>query len=274
MQENVWQLAANTTAENRHPDEADKEDCSTKNLEGITIGTYELQTLIGMGGFGTVYRAVNAAASLPRLKYVAVKILRSVATPVSHKAWKLETDALRSMSHPGIVALLDCGITEMGIAWLAMELIDGVPVDSFCKENLVGWSAVVHLMTQVCDAVEHAHSHGILHRDLKPSNILIRSDGSPVVADFGLVHFLPHDSAVSITLTLAGTPAYMAPEQILNCITPTRLPVSAAIDVFGLGATLYSLLCGRPPRSRSFPLHAVAHTLANTPIPRGHFKTI
>lgn len=194
---------------------------------------------LGEGGMGEVFLARQLSTG----RAVALKRLRSSETATR---FRKEIAALASLRHPGLVPILHAG-EHAGRLYYAMEWVDG--------PDLVGWRTqmapslreIVTLMTRVAHAVQHAHNLGILHRDLKPQNILVGSDGSPRVADFGLVRFLSEEDSAGQGKTQSGerlgTPAYMASEQVRG----DRASEGPWTDVYGMGATLYFLLTGTPP---------------------------
>ncbi len=238
---------------------------------GAVFGSYRLLNRIGQGGFAVVYRAENISAATPHLRHVAVKVLKTLATPQMESRLRSEVDAMRLVSHPGLVTVIENGVSKDGVAWLAMGLIDGQPIHQYCDEAGADWREIVDLGIQVCDAIEHAHQRGVLHRDLKPSNILVRADGTPVVTDFGLVRFLG-DAAATVSLQLAGTPSYMAPEYLMRSVREdgngNGSQPGPEIDVYGIGATLYRLISGVAPRDTSNDLVVLMRLLISRPDPR------
>ncbi len=215
------------------------------------IGPYRLQELLGEGGMGAVYRAVQAE---PVQREVALKIIKpGMDTREVVARFESERQALAVMSHSSIAQVLDAGATAEGRPYFVMELVRGVPIDEYCDTHKVGTAARIRLFIQVCEAIQHAHQKGVIHRDLKPSNVLITvQDDRPVpkVIDFGIA------KAVGSTLTDAtlftrigqvlGTPAYMSPEQAER----SGLDVDTRTDVYSLGVMLYELLSGSLPFDR------------------------
>lgn len=252
-------------------DESSAAAGKSSGLDQLTeVGKYRLIRELGSGGFGRVYLG-EATDSLPsRHRRVAVKLLPISGSAADLKRFQYELNALRSVSHPGIVSLLDSGSLSPHLAYLAMEFIEGVSIDKYCDQSARDWQRIVELMIQACHAIEHAHSRGVLHCDLKPSNILVDQAGEVVITDFGLVRFFEdsEEEFSAISLQLRGTPAYMAPEQLTPRAGGEATRVSVGADVFGLGATLYKLLSGRPPRAARSALSVIALTVAGDPIPR------
>lgn len=213
------------------------------SLVGRRLGPYDVTRRIGQGGMGVVYEAVRADAAYEQR--VAVKtIWRGADSTVLLKRFRTERQILAGLQHPNIARLLDGGATEEGTPWLAMEYVDGVPIDTFCDDARLGLEARLDLFRQVCSAVQFAHRNMVVHRDLKPSNVLVTTDGTVKLLDFGVAKLLD-DPRMEGTLTGAGlspfTAAYAAPEQVAGGV------ISTATDVYALGALLVTLLVGRPP---------------------------
>jgi eukaryotic-like serine/threonine-protein kinase len=208
---------------------------------GTRVGPYDVLDEIGRGGMARVWRAVDATA--PGSAPVALKVLDgSLATPAARSRFEREQRTLARLDHPHIARSLSAGVTEAGHAWLAMELVDGVPIDRYCDAKRLTIDARLELFLQVCRAVQYAHAVGIVHRDLKPSNILVDRTGRVRLLDFGIArHLAAIDTAdVSRTSSLLRplTPAYASPEQLVGGRTgpPT--------DVYQLGLVLFELLVG------------------------------
>lgn len=200
-------------------------------------GPYRLVRLIGHGGMGSVYEGRRSDGEVDL--QVAVKLVRAAGFPIFQERFVRERQILASLKHPGVARLLDAGHTPAGQPWLAMEFVDGVPVDVFCaglrlREKL-------NLFLRVCEAVSWLHQNLVIHRDLKPSNILVERNGNPKLLDFGIAKMIDENADSGQTRERILTPDYGSPEQILGTARTT------ATDVYSLGVILYVLLTGSSP---------------------------
>ncbi|MBC8090207.1 MAG: serine/threonine protein kinase, partial [Phycisphaerae bacterium] len=213
------------------------------SLIGRRLGPYDVVRRIGQGGMGAVYEAVRADHAFDQR--VAIKtIWRGADSTVLLQRFRSERQILAGLQHPNIAALVDGGATEEGTPWLAMEYVDGVPIDEYCDIQSLGLPARLDLFRQVCAAVNFAHRNFVVHRDLKPTNVLVTTDGTVKLLDFGVAKLMD-DPRGEGTLTSAGlspfTASYAAPEQV------TGAAISTATDVYSLGALLSMLVAGEPP---------------------------
>ncbi len=180
------------------------------------IGDYRIVEQIARGGSSVVFRATQESLN----RDVAIKVLRAGDEPKKTLArYERELQALTRLNHPGITSVFDAGVVEVGLAtlpYIVMDLIEGVPLDRYVRENNLDITARLRLFVAICDAVAAAHRQGIIHRDLKPSNILVTPDGCPNICDFGIARIYPADSATLPPLTnsheIVGTIQYMSPE--------------------------------------------------------------
>jgi serine/threonine protein kinase/tetratricopeptide (TPR) repeat protein len=214
---------------------------------GTRIGQYKILQLIGEGGFGSVFMAEQEK---PVSRKVALKIIKlGMDTRQVVARFEQERQALAMMDHPNIARVLDAGATETGRPFFVMELVKGDPVVEYCDKNNLSIEDRLELFAQVCHAVQHAHSKGIIHRDIKPSNILVSTqDGKPhtKVIDFGIAKATASKLTEKTLFTehrqLIGTPEYMSPEQAEG-----NLDIDTRTDVYSLGVLLYELLTGTTP---------------------------
>ncbi|GMU84447.1 MAG: hypothetical protein AMXMBFR47_43160 [Planctomycetota bacterium] len=214
-------------------------------VEGQVIGPWRLVRPIGRGGMGAVWLAQRADGEF-QMQAALKLIRRGFDSAENLRRFQLERQVLAGLEHPSIARMLDGGTTEDGQPWLAMEHVEGEPIDQYCDRRRLPIRERVELIRRVCAAVHHAHRRLIVHRDLKPGNILITPDGSPKLLDFGIAKILtPDGDAPMATLTEAGlrpmTPEYASPEQVRG------EPVGTASDVYSLGVVLYELLVGERP---------------------------
>jgi tRNA A-37 threonylcarbamoyl transferase component Bud32/tetratricopeptide (TPR) repeat protein len=206
--------------------------------KGWRCGPYRLLELIGRGGMGAVYLAERADGEVRQR--AAVKLLQPGADDPQHRERFLqERQILAGLSHPNIARLLDAGHREDGQPFLAMEHVEGQPIDVFAAE--LGLRQKIALFLKVCAAVSYLHRNLIVHRDLKPSNILVTPEGEPKLLDFGIAKLLDVTTDSTRTFMRMLTPDYASPEQVLG------RTVSTATDIYSLGAVLYRLLTGKPP---------------------------
>ncbi len=207
---------------------------------GCRIGVYNILEQIGQGGMGEVFSAVRADGQYE--KKVAIKLVRSgYDTESILERFRNERQIQASLDHPNIARLLDGGTTEDGIPYFVMELVEGAPIDNYCDARKLNITSRLQLFRQVCGAVQYAHQRLIIHRDIKPSNILVTSEGSPKLLDFGIARFLDTSGRAEATLLRPMTPEYASPEQIRG------EPITTATDVYSLGVVLYQLLTGHSP---------------------------
>jgi serine/threonine-protein kinase len=208
-----------------------------------TIGPYRLLAELGSGGMGAVWLAERSDGQLKRK--VALKLPRLAWVKGLAERMARERDILAKLEHPNIARLYDAGLDAMGRPYLALEYVEGQPIDVYARERGLGVKDRLQLLLQVCSAVAFAHSRLVVHRDLKPSNILVTADGQVRLLDFGIAKLMEGDSAKETQLTqLAGralTLDYASPEQIKG------EPIGTASDVYSLGVVAYELLTGAKP---------------------------
>lgn len=223
------------------------------------IKQFELQSILGHGGFGIVWRARDKRLQ----RDVAIKVPRPDRLALSDRAMFLrEARAAAKLHHPNIIAIHEVGEHESEI-YIVTELVEGVSLKTWLETQKLSPSDAANLIAKLATAAQHAHDQRIVHRDLKPANVLIDKRGEPHVADFGLAKRDSGEESLSIAGQLMGTPAYMAPEQARG----DHAQIDARTDVYALGAIFYELLTGlRPFRAEmSILLEQVQHTLPPAP---------
>ena len=198
-------------------------------------GRYRLERPLGHGGMATVYLAQDEELDRP----VAIKLLAEnlAGDTAFRERFLREARLAAGLSHPNVVRVYDAGETEDGRPFIVMEYVPGT---TLAEAGRLPPERSVELVVQACQGLAHAHAAGLVHRDVKPQNLLLRDDGTLKVADFGIAR-AAETTALTQIGTVLGTAAYLSPEQALG------EEVTAAADVYSLGAVLYELLTGRPP---------------------------
>ncbi len=202
------------------------------------FGPYRVVKLIGRGGMGSVYEAVDPDSG----QEVALKTLASHLADDAglRRRFFAEIETLKGLVHPGIVRLLAFGEQE-GMPYFAMELVRGKSVeDVLRREGPLDWRRTLRIATSISRSLKVAHDHGVVHRDLKPANILLGDDGSTKLADFGIAKLFGNASLTAHG-SVVGTAQYMAPEQAAGRPTDHR------VDFYALGASMFAMLAGHPP---------------------------
>jgi serine/threonine-protein kinase len=200
---------------------------------------YTLVQRLGGGGMGDVFLARDHTAE----REVAMKFLRAAGNPTAVERFLTEVRALARLDHPCITRIYSTDFQSL-TPYFTMEYAAGGSLAARVKQQgPLATAEAARLMVVVARAVEAAHEAGVLHRDVKPSNILLDQNGNPKLADFGLAKRTDRDDALTVTGGAMGTPSFMPPEQVSRRFGE----IGRASDVYGLGATLYHLLCGRPP---------------------------
>lgn len=213
-------------------------------VAGTRVGAFTIVRTLGIGGMGVVYLAEQ---EYPR-RTVALKLIRTgVASSQSLRRFEREAEVLGRLQHPGIAQIYEAGAlsTPQGRQpYFAMEYVPGRPLLDAARELPV--RDRLDVLAQVCDAIQHAHTKGVVHRDLKPGNILVNDEGRAKVLDFGVARVTGGDHAATMRTDmgqLIGTLAYMSPEQVAG--DPSAIDPRS--DVYALGVILYELLSGRLP---------------------------
>jgi serine/threonine-protein kinase len=208
------------------------------------IGPYRLIRLLGRGGMGTVWYAERSDGLMRR--GIALKLpMGYTGDDMLAARFARERDIVASLVHPNIARLYDAGVSANGQPYLALEYVEGRPIDAFCDAHELSVQARIELFYQVLHAVQYAHSRLIVHRDLKPSNILVTKDREVRLLDFGIAKLLHGTSTEATEITRIGgismTLSYASPEQVAG------LAASTATDIYSLGVILFELLVGARP---------------------------
>ncbi len=214
-------------------------------------GRYEITELIGVGGMADVYKAIDVMEN----RTVAVKILKAEFSENEEflRRFRNESKAIAVLSHPNIVKIYDVGFSDE-IQFIVMEYIDGITLKEFIEQQgVLRWKDALHFVTQILRALQHAHDKGIVHRDIKPQNIMLFTDGTIKVMDFGIARFSRIDGKTLSDKTI-GSVHYISPEQARGDMTDERS------DIYSVGVMLYEMLTGRKPFEGENPVSiAVKH---------------
>ena len=209
-----------------------------RGLIGRRVGPFTVLELVGEGGSAAVFRADRPAGS--GRQEVALKVLRaSRLSDDATRRFEREQAILAQLSHPSIARFIEGGVDGSGLPYLAMELVRGTPVTQACAERQLGLRARLRLVSELCRAMQAAHSALVVHCDLKPTNVLLDESGQLKVLDFGIARLVDADGGAEVTRTLALTPEYAAPEQF------SPGPPHIAVDVYAIGVLLAEMVTGR-----------------------------
>jgi serine/threonine protein kinase len=234
-------------------------------LGRLIDGKYRIDAEIGAGGMAAIYRATRLHIG----DVVAVKVLHSqlLREPQFTERFRREAQAAAQLKHPNVVAIYDFGVSEDGVAYLVMELVEGLNLRTIINDaGPLPAALAAEIVRQVCAALAEAHRQNIVHRDIKPANIAVETvpDGQRVkVLDFGIVSIREATGATNFTQTGAvlGTPAYMSPEQCLG------EELDGRSDLYSLGVVLYEMLCGVVPFNSPTPTAVAIQHVQQAPPP-------
>ena len=238
--------------------EGQQSNAKTNHLNRSKIGPYTLRRLLGSGGMGTVYEAIDTAGN-----HVAVKVLSSkwLNSPESLQRFKQEGRIASSINHPRCV-FVKAADEDHGIPYLVMELMTGKTLKDLVRDHgPLSMKKALPVLFDILDALEETHTYGLIHRDLKPSNCYLESNGRVKLGDFGLARSIEVSSDLTIRGEFVGTPLFASPEQIKGEVLDVRS------DIYSVCATFYFLLTGQAPFAGSSSTTLVAKIVSEDPIP-------
>lgn len=231
---------------------------------GETIGAYTIESQLGEGGMGRVFKAVG-----PGGQPVAIKIVKETmgGEQVFLKRFRREAEIAQRIQHPNVVAVVDTGDHD-GLPWAAQRFVDGGSLDDrLVRSGVLDLNQVIAIFKPVAAGLDVLHANGLVHRDLKPGNILVDERGHPFIADFGLAKDHQHQGTVLTQPGQAlGSMDYMAPEQIRG------EEVTAATDVYALACMLFELLTGQPPFGDQVGMRIMWSHLQDAPPHPSHLR--
>ncbi len=222
------------------------------------LGPYRLESKLGSGGMGSVFRAVHAKTG----QQVAVKLIAEQVADSERfrRRFLVEVETLKKLHHPNIVRLIGYG-EEQGRLFYSMDVVDGPSLQQYLKKNKrLDWRQTLQIGIEMCSALKHAHDLGVIHRDLKPANLLLAPDGKIQLVDFGIAKMFGAGDHTAVGAVL-GTADYMAPEQAGDGKITTRT------DLYALGSVLYACLAGRPPFGGKSITTVIEALRRDTPVP-------
>ena len=223
----------------------------------IFAGRYRIRALLGQGGMGSVYRAEHTGLG----KDVALKVIGNLSHDLELR-FEREARAIARLDHPGCVRVLDYGEDDLGVQFLAMELVDGPTLHTAMAGDVLSIPRALHVAKSVLSALAHAHAHGVVHRDVKPENIMLAARPSfrVVLIDFGLASLKDAPALTGAGIAM-GSPSYIAPERLLG------QPHDARSDLYSVGVVLYEMIAGIRPYLGTTPNEIMANVMARPPRP-------
>ena len=227
--------------------------------EGQNVGPYRIVAQLGFGGMATVYKAYHARLD----RYVAIKVMHQAfqEDETFLARFQREAQIVARLEHPHIVQVYDFAEHE-NQPYLVMKYVEGRTLKGLLTHNPPTLSETLRILTHIADALDYAHRAGVLHRDIKPSNIILASDGTPYITDFGLARMAQINESTLSADVLLGTPHYISPEQAMG-----SRELTSATDLYSLGVVVYELFTGRVPYTSDTPF-AVIHSHIYSPLPK------
>lgn len=230
------------------------------NLIGKKLdGRYLLEELVGEGGMANVYRAMD----LKEQRTVAVKILKEECTESEEmvRRFKNESKAISILNHPGIVKVYDVSVTDK-IQYMVMEYVDGITLKEYLSQRggPLTWKETLHFITQVLEALSHAHCKGVVHRDVKPQNIMLQSNGQVKLMDFGIARFSQAEN-YALGNKAIGSVHYISPEQAKGMST------DATTDIYSVGVMMYEMLSGKLPFESNSAVSVAIKQISDEAVP-------
>lgn len=233
---------------------------STFGLQKKVLGRFRLQEVVGRGGFGIVYRALDTELG----RSVAIKLPRegTFINPDDEHRFLREARHVARLIHPNIVPVFEVGRCD-GTPFIVSEFIDGMTLGDLIKDRRIGFKESATLMAKIADAVHYAHEQKVVHRDLKPSNILLNHNLHPYVTDFGLARSDGGEFTITLDGQILGTPSYMSPEQVSG----NSAGVGPLADIYALGVIFYRMLTGELPfrGGKRLLMHQIKHDEPRSP---------
>ncbi len=227
------------------------------DLSNTQLGKYRLQSRLGAGGMGAVYRSQHPQLNIP----VAIKIIQGSVTDEARQRFLREAQMAAKLSHPNIVRVFDVDEHE-GNPYIVMELIEGPSLVEVLQQGRIPLERVLEISIQLAEALDYAHNAGMLHRDLKPANVLLRPNGQLVLVDFGLARMAMGDSdQITQSGMIIGTIGYMAPEQLQASKLDHRT------DIYAFGVILFQMVTGRHPFPGDTAQMMYSHVYVPAPLP-------
>ncbi len=231
---------------------------------GDMFGDCAVERLLGKGGLGFVYLVRGADGQRYALK--TMRTGHKETSPEHKQRFAQEANLMMTMRHRNLVRVYDAGEdAEKGICYIMMEYMpSGTLKDRIVENGAMPVSEAISIAAQIAEALAMAHFHGVIHRDVKPDNILFSADGTPKLADLGVAKFVKGGSEGTETMqgTIIGTPAYMAPEQIID-----SSHIDERADIYSLGVALYEMLTGKRPNDGSTVMGMLAKAVKGEPLP-------